>query len=144
VSSYRKKLRLSGLDISPQPYDNAVSLGGMLCVHQNRPNHVSPLFDTRRRGFWDCPPARVLRVLTAAAIMPSSVSSPPTSEHSPPAIDVQKIQRAVSVCVNFVRTLPEEYWGVGEFDAHYNTATGRVLRLGTPQAAVQFDKCMAD
>jgi hypothetical protein len=39
---------------------------------------------------------------------------------------------------------PEEYWGAGEFDAYYNTATGRVLRLGTPQAAVQFDKCMAD
>jgi len=47
------------------------------------------------------------------------------------------------VCVNFVRTLPEEYWEAGEFDAYYNTVTGRVLRLGTPQAAVQFDKCMA-
>ena len=99
---------------------------------------MSPLIDTRRRDFLVS-----LLVLTAAAIMGSSVSSPPTSEHSPPVADVAKIKWAVSVCVNFVRTLPEEYWGAGEFDAYYNTVTGRVLRLGTPQATVQFDKCMA-
>jgi hypothetical protein len=99
---------------------------------------MSPLIDTRRRGLLVS-----LLVLTAAAIMASSVSSPPTSEHSPPAADFAKIRRAVSVCINFVRTLPEEYWGAAEFDAYYNTVTGRVLRLGTPQAAVQFDKCMA-
>jgi hypothetical protein len=99
---------------------------------------MSPLIDTRRRDLLVS-----LLALTAATIMASSVSSPRTSEHSPPAGDVAKIQRAVSVCVNFVRTLPEKYWGTGEFDAYYNTVTGRVLRLGTPQAAVQFDKCMA-
>ena len=100
--------------------------------------NLSPLIETRRRDLLVS-----LWVLTAAVIMAGSVSSLPTSEHSPPAADVAKIQRAVSVCVNFVRTLPEEYWEAGEFDAYYNTVTGRVLRLGTPQAAVQFDKCMA-
>jgi hypothetical protein len=39
--------------------------------------------------------------------------------------------------------LPEEYWGAGEFDAYCNTVTGRVLWLGSSQAAFQFDKCMA-
>jgi hypothetical protein len=55
---------------------------------------------------------------------------------------IAKIQRAVSVCVNFVRNLPEEYWGAGEFDAYYNTATARVQRFGNSQAAFEFDKCM--
>ena len=96
---------------------------------------MSPLIDTRRRDLLVS-----LLVLTAAALMASWVRSPPTSEHSPPAADVAKIHRAASLCVDFVRTL---YWGAGEFDAYYNTVTGRVLRLGTPQAAVQFDKCMA-
>jgi hypothetical protein len=63
---------------------------------------MSPVIETRRRGFSDYPRARVLRVLTAATIMASSLSSPPSSEHSPPAADVAKIQQAVSVCVNFV------------------------------------------
>jgi hypothetical protein len=57
---------------------------------------MSPLIDTRRRDLLVS-----LLALTAAAIMASSVSSPPSSEHR--AADVAKIQRAVSVCVNFVR-----------------------------------------
>jgi hypothetical protein len=102
-------------------------------VPSKKAEPMSPLIATRVS----------LLVSTAAAIVASSVSSPPTREHSPPTVDVAKIQRAVSVCANFVRTLPEGYWGAEEFDAYYNTVTGRVLRLGTPQAAIQFDKCMA-
>jgi hypothetical protein len=58
--------------------------------------------------------------------------------------NAEQIARAVSTCVDFVRSLPGEYREqFVYFDAYIDPATGGVKYYGTPSAGFQFAKCLS-
>jgi hypothetical protein len=55
---------------------------------------------------------------------------------------LDKINRVASMCINFVRTLPQRYRDeYATFDAYYDGKGFQ--RYGTPAGDFQFGKCMA-
>ena len=69
------------------------------------------------------------------------------SGEAPTRLDMATINKAISKCLDFVRSKADPVFSKG-FDAYYNPATGRVENnaalIGDKESLSRFNKCMAE